>query len=88
MAEFVLKNNYLEFDSNVKKQISGTGMGTKLAPPYACIFMNKVERKFLEAEDIKPWVWLSYIDDIFFIWTEDENKLESFLKRFLKHFSP
>ena len=87
MAEFVLKNNYLEFDSKVKKQISGTAIGTKSAPPYACIFMDKVEREFLEAEDIKPWVWLRYIDDIFFIWTEGENKLESFLQR-LNTFHP
>ena len=56
MAEFVLKNNYFEFDSKIKKQISGTAIGTKFAPPYACIFMDKVEREFLEAEDIKPWV--------------------------------
>ena len=49
MAEFVLKNNYFEFDSKIKKQISGTAIGTKFAPPYACIFMDKVEREFLEA---------------------------------------
>ena len=40
MAEFVLKNNYFEFDSNVKHQISGTAIGTKFAPPYACIYMD------------------------------------------------
>ena len=44
MAEFVLKNNYFEFNSEVKKQISGTAIGTKFAPSYACIFMDKVER--------------------------------------------
>ena len=87
MAEFVLKNNYFEFDSKVKKRISETAIGTKFAPPYACIFMDKVEREFLEAEDIKPWVWLRYIDDIFFIWTKGENKLESFLQR-LNTFHP
>ena len=38
MAEFVLKNNYFEFDSNVKHQISGTDIGTKFPPPYACIY--------------------------------------------------
>ena len=43
--------------------------------------MDKVEREFLVAENIKPWVWLRYIDDIFFIWTKSENKLESFLQR-------
>ena len=31
MAELVLKNNYFEFDSKIKKQISGTAIGTKLA---------------------------------------------------------
>ena len=30
LAEFVLKNSYFEFNSDVYRQISGTGMGTKL----------------------------------------------------------
>ena len=81
MSEYVLKNIYFEFDSKVKKQISITAMGTKSAPPGACIFLNKVEREFLQAEDMKPWVRLRYIDDFFFFWTEDKNKHESFLKR-------
>ena len=33
-----------------------------------------------EAEDIKPCLWWRYIDDIFLIWTEGENKPESFLR--------
>ena len=49
--------------------------------------MDKVEREFLEAEDMKSWVSLRYIDSIFFIWTEGENKLESFSQR-LKTFYP
>ena len=43
MAEFELKNNYFEFDSCIKQQISGTAVGTKVVPSYACIFMNKME---------------------------------------------
>ena len=78
MAEYVLKNNDFEFDSNIRKKISGTTMGTKFAPPYECVLMDKVEREFLEAEHIKPWKWVSYIDDIFFIWTESGNKLQAF----------
>ena len=66
MAEFVLKNNYFEFDSKVRKQISGTAIETKFAPTYMCIFMDKVEREFLDAENIKSWVWLRYIDDTLF----------------------
>ena len=49
--------------------------------------MDKVEREFLEAENIKPWVWLRYTVDIFFIWTKSGNKLESFLQR-LNTFHP
>ena len=44
MIEFVLKNNYFEFNSTVKHQISGAAIGTNFAPPYACIFMDYIER--------------------------------------------
>ena len=37
MAEFIPRNNYFEFNSNLKHQISDTAIGTKFAPPYACI---------------------------------------------------
>ena len=49
MAQFVLKNNFSEF-SNVFQQISGTAIGTKFAPPYACIFMDHIETKFLRTQ--------------------------------------
>ena len=78
MAEFVLKNNFFEFDSKVKQRVSGTSIGTKFAPAYACIFMGKVEIDFLETQVVKPLVWLKYIDGIFFIWNESEEKLDEF----------
>ena len=65
MADFVLKNNLFEFDSKFYKQISGTAIGTKFAPPYACIFMDHIETEFLKTQDIKPWFWKRFIDDIF-----------------------
>ena len=46
MLEFVLRNNYFEFNRNVKQQLSGTAIGTKCAPPYACIIIDKVETGF------------------------------------------
>ena len=80
MADFVLKNNLFEFDSKFYKQISGTAIGTKFAPPYACIFMDHIEMEFLKTQDIKPCFWKRFIDDIFFIWTESEESLEKFLE--------
>ena len=74
MAEFVLKNNFFEFDTNVYQLILGTAIGTKFAPPYACIFVDQLETKLLENQNLKPLVWFCYIDDIFFIWTHGEEK--------------
>ena len=87
MAEFILKNNFFEFETKIIQQISGTAIGTKFAPPYACLFMDRIEKDFLDSEIVKPWLWLRYIDDIFFIWTEGEDKLEGFLNR-LNNFHP
>ena len=39
MVKFVLKNNFFEFNSKIKQQISGTAIDT----PYASIFMDKVK---------------------------------------------
>ena len=44
MADFVLKNNLFQFDCKFDEQISSMAIGTKFAPPYACVFMNNVER--------------------------------------------
>ena len=54
IAEFVLKNNYFGFIGHVKNQISGTAIGTNFAPTYACIFMDEIETKFLQAQEFQP----------------------------------
>ena len=43
ITEFVLKNNFFEFNGEFKKQKSRTSIDTKFASPYACLFMDKVE---------------------------------------------
>ena len=56
-------------------------MGTKFAPSYVCILMDRVETSFLASEQTQRWVWLRYIDDIFMVWSEGEEKLDSFIER-------
>ena len=73
MAEFVLNNNFFEFNSDTFQQISGTAIGTKFAPPYACIYMDQVEQKFLATQINQPLIWLRCINNIFFIWTRKKN---------------
>ena len=87
MAGFVLKKNYFQFSDKVYQQISGTAIGTKFAPPYACIFMDQVESKFLQTQKFQPLVWFRYIDDIFFIWAHGENSLKDFMMEF-NNFNP
>ena len=79
MARFVIENNYFEFNGDVKKQISGTAIGRKFALPYTCISMDNLETKFLQAQSMQPLVWFRSIDDIFFILTHGNDKLEKFL---------
>ena len=46
MAEFVLKNNFFEFDTNVYQQMSGTAIWTKFAPPYASFLWTNLKPNF------------------------------------------
>ena len=65
IAEFVLKNNYFQFNCKVKQQISGIAIGTKFAPDYACVFMDQLETDFLRAKANVQLVWFRYTDDVF-----------------------
>ena len=56
-AEFALKNNFFEFETKIIQQISETAIGNKFAPPYMCLFMERIENKFLDSEIVKPWLW-------------------------------
>ena len=82
MAEFVLKNNIFEFNGNVKQQVAGTAIGTKFAPPYACIYMDEVETEILKKQELNPLVWFRCIIDIFFIWNHSDDKLLENLNKF------
>ena len=78
MADFVLKNNYFEFNGQINQQISGTAIGTKFGPPYAYLFMDKIETAFLETQELQP-LWFRYTDDIFFfIWTHGSKNFKLF----------
>ena len=83
MAKFVLKNNYFEFNRKVKEQILGTAIGTKFAPPYACIFMDEVETSFLETQEMKPLVWFQNIDMCLLFGPRDKRNLIHFLQNLI-----
>ena len=78
LAECVLKNNVFEHNSEFYKQKQGTAIGTKMAPPYAILFMAALEERILGEYPLNPFVWWRYIDDVFMIWQHGEEKLKEF----------
>ena len=73
LLEVVLTNNHFEFNDTYYHQVSGTAIGTKLAPSYANLFMNKFEEKYVYTYPLQPILWKRFIDDIFShlaIWNE------------------
>ena len=49
--------------------------------------MDEKETEFLKSQELQPFLWLCYIDDIFFIWTQRTQELDSFLNE-LNKFHP
>lgn len=78
LAKIVLEKNTFQFNKNFYTQLQGTAMGTKMAPNYAILFMDWLERNLIASSDKKPMVWWRYIDDIFFIWTHGQEALQNF----------
>ena len=79
----VLRSNTLRFGARFFHQINGTAMGTPIAVNFANLFMSKFESDMLndyEAQyGCRPAYWARFIDDVFFIWTGDEESLKVFL---------
>ena len=75
----MLKNNVFTFGKKTLKQIRGTAIGTKFAPPYSILFMAELEEEILREVELKPYLWWRFIDDIFFIWEHGEEKLKEFI---------
>ena len=50
--------------------------------------MANLEEKVLNAFEVKPMIWSSYIDNIFFKWEYGEESLEKFINKLnTKYFS-
>ena len=65
----ILDHSFFQFIDTIYHQITGTSMGTGMAPPYANLFMGRVEHKILQFFHTFITIWKRFIDDIFFIFT-------------------
>ena len=47
-------------------------------PPYTILFVDRLERQILSRE-LKPYIWLRFIDDMFIVWLHGDEELDNFL---------
>ena len=81
LTRMVLTHNNFDFNGEHYLQISGTAMGTRLAPSYANIFMDHFERTHVYPYTHQPDFWGRYIDDCKMLWSLGSEKLNLFLSR-------
>ena len=87
LIESILKHNNFSFMEEHYLQVEGTAMGSRMAPPYANIFMGSIEQKILKEFQNFILLWRRFIDDIFFIFLGSTDQLE-LLKKFMNQLHP
>lgn len=74
LAEFVLNNNYFEYNNRIYKQTQGIAMGTNAAVHLANIYVFYHFDRYFETHP-KMLFYKRYIDDVFGIWSGTEDEL-------------
>jgi hypothetical protein len=81
ILEVILENNIFEFNSELYRQNVGAAMGCKPIPPYANIFMSKIDKKILEIANAnkegKIQFFKRFLDDILALWCGSTKELHS-----------
>ena len=75
LLEMATLDNYFFFDNSIFQQIDGVAMGSPLGPHLANIFMNFMEKKWLQdcPSSFKPVLYRRYVDDTFLLFKSDSH---------------
>ncbi|XP_065642363.1 uncharacterized protein LOC136073993 isoform X2 [Hydra vulgaris] len=73
--ETILTHSNFQFSTNHFLQLTGTTMGTRMAPPYANLFMGRIDEKIIDQFSMWISFYKRFIDDIFFIFHGPPEKL-------------
>lgn len=79
LLKLVLTLNNFRFNDHHYLQVGGTAMGTRVAPPFANIYMDSFEQQHVYCYTPKPRLWLRFIDDILMIWDHGMDRLREFI---------
>lgn len=75
--ELVFRNNHFRFGDLYIKQVSGTAMGKKPAPPWATIFYAIKEIVLLDKFAASLLLYRRYIDDVLAFWLPHPDPVEN-----------
>ena len=76
IADFVLKNNYFEFNGQIKQKISSTAIGTMFA---LCVYLwIKLKLLFLKPKNYSLWCSLDILTIFFYLDTWGARTLNLF----------
>ena len=79
LLHLILNNNDFSFNNELFLQKKGVSMGQQFAPSIANIYLTLWEQRIKDSFSNFPLHWYRYIDDIFFVWTNTEATLITFL---------
>ena len=87
IMDHILTNNYFSFQDNFFLQIFGAAMGCRMVPPYANIFMHKIDCQIQAEHPYKIQYYKRLIDDIFFVYQGTNEEL-TILQNWLNNIHP
>ena len=73
LLELAVCNIPFRFLDETYIQKDGVAMGSPLGPILADIFMSNLEKKLNKFSSNKPALWIRYVDDVFCIFTVQQN---------------
>ncbi|XP_053566937.1 uncharacterized protein LOC128656803 [Bombina bombina] len=79
LLDMCLSENYFLFDKIYYLQISGTAMGSNVAPTLANLFMADYEVNAIRIFDKPEIKYCRYIDDLFLIWQDGPLTLDAWI---------
>ena len=88
-TKFILENNTFQFNDKYYIQISGTAMGTKMAPTYATLTMGFLEEEILNLKLVETFGidiarniqdnWFGFVDGCIILCKPDFDNINSFI---------
>ena len=61
------KSPFISPTGQIYQQIDGVAMGSPLGPTFANYYMGHLENKIFDSHELKPKIYVRYVDDIFLL---------------------